>query len=125
MSVLDPIRSGIPASARQRWYDVSTAAVGALVLWGVFDASNAPLWTALIVNVVTLIFALLYATTTVRQVFYTVVVAASGLLGAYGIVADVKLAGIGAVVAALLGTAVAGSNTPAGVSPDVVPRTGL
>ncbi|SNS57796.1 phage holin [Rhodococcoides kyotonense] len=113
MSVLDPVRSSIPASARQRFYDVSTAVVGALVLWGAVDGATAALWTALAVNVITLLFALLYASTTLRQAFYTVVVAASGLLGAYGIASDVQLAGVIAVVAALLGTAVAGSNTPA------------
>ncbi|OLT33690.1 hypothetical protein BJF84_21380 [Rhodococcus sp. CUA-806] len=112
MSILDPVRSGIPASARQRFYDVSTAVVGALVLWGVLDSTTAALWTALAVNVVTLLFALLYASTTARQVFYTVVTAASGLLGAYGIASDVQLAGVVAVIAALLGTAVAGSNVP-------------
>lgn len=111
-TILDPIRSAIPASARQRWYDTVTAIVGALALWGVLSASNVQLWLALAINVTTLLFALLYATGSVRQLFYVTLAAASGVAGSYGILNDVKWAAILSIAAALLGTAVAGSNTP-------------
>lgn len=122
-AILDPIRSAIPAAARQRYYDTVTAVVGALVLWGVLDTSNVQLWLALAINVVTLLFAVLYATAGVRQLFYVVLAAASGVAGSYGILNDVKWAAILAVVAALLGTAVAGSNTPVIEAKQVGPDT--
>lgn len=111
-AILDPIRSAIPATARQRYYDVVTAIVGALALWGYLSASNTQLWLAVGINVVTLLFAVLYATNFVRQTFYSVLAAASAVAGSYGILNDVKWAAVLSVAAALLGTAVAGSNTP-------------
>ena len=122
-AILDPIRSAIPAGARQRYYDVVTALVGALALWGYLSVSNTQLWLAVGINVVSLLFAVLYATSTVRQAFYAVLAAASAVAGSYGILNDVKWAAVLSLVAAILGTAVAGSNTPVIEAKQVGPDT--
>lgn len=109
---LDPIRSAIPPETRQRWYDISTAIVGALAMWGLLGTSEVPAWTSLVVGVVTLMFAVLYSESTVRVSFYTVLLAVQGVAGLYGILDNQKWAAILSVASALLGTAVAGSNTP-------------
>ncbi len=109
---LDPMRAVIPAAARQRWYDISTAIVGALALWGIVGTSTIPAWTSLIVGVVTLFFAVLYSESTVRVSFYTLLLSVQAVAGIYGILDDQRWAAILSAASALLGTASAGSNTP-------------
>lgn len=117
---LDPIRAVIPVEARQKWYDISTAIIGALAMWGLLGTYTVPAWTSLVVGVVTLLFAVLYSESTARVSFYTLLLAVQGVAGVYGILDDQKWAAVLAVASALLGTATAGSNAAAlGASNDI------
>lgn len=109
---LDPVRAVIPADARRRCYDVSTAVIGSLALWGIVGTSTVPAWTSLVVGAITLVFAVLYSESNVRVSIYTFLLSVQTIAGIYGIVDSQKGAAILSVASALLGVASAGSNTP-------------
>lgn len=112
MVFLNPVRSAIPPEARKRAYDIATAIIAGLGMWGYLDASEIQQWTSLAVSFIALVFAILYAQTTARAALYTFLVAVASIAGAYGILTESQSAGLLSVAVAVLGVAVAGSNTP-------------
>jgi hypothetical protein len=109
--MLTKIRSVIPASARERWYVVSGALVTFLASWGLLEASTAPAWIGLVTATITLLFAVLYSTSTVRTALYSVLLAVQGVAGLYSILGESQWAAIVALAAVLLGTGTAAAKT--------------
>ena len=66
MSMLDTVRAAVPAAARERLYVIAAAAVTLLASWGVIEVTTVPAWVALAASVVTLAFAILHSTSTLR-----------------------------------------------------------
>lgn len=129
-SLLDQLRAKVdgivPASARETLYRVVAAVVTALTATGTLAADKAYLWTQLGVSTVTLLFALLYAGTSIRTALYTVAAAGGALVLAYGILKGVDWAIIVGSVGQALGvvTAAAKAQAPAesqvgGVNPSL------
>lgn len=118
MPVLDRIRSAIPAEARERLYVIAAAAVTMLASWGVVDAAAVPAWAALAAAVITLGFAILHSTSTVRTALYSLLLAGQGVAQLYGILTETQWASIGGFVAAILGITVAAAKTPTPITAD-------
>lgn len=112
MVFLDPIRSALPPTARKRAYDIATAIIAGLGMVGVVDTTAAAQWTSVAVAAIALVFAVLYSATTARAAFYTLIASVMAVLGGYDIVTDNQTAALLGVAVAVLGVAVAGSNTP-------------
>lgn len=119
-SLLDPIRSAIPATLREKWYVTSGAIVTFLVGWKVLDETTAAAWTAFAVATITLFFAALYSTSTLRTALYGVLLAVQALAQVYGILSGSQWAAIVALAATLLGTATAAAKTPTIIDGEVV-----
>lgn len=116
MSVLDKLRSAVPASARERVYVIAAAAVTLLASWGTIDAATAPAWAALVASAVTLAFAILHSTSTVRTALYSTLLTVQGVAQVYGILSDVQWASIAGLAAAVLGLSVAAAKSPTPIS---------
>lgn len=117
MVFLDPVRSLIPPTARKRAYDIATAIVAGLGMWGYLDTTEVMQWTSVAVSAVALVFAVLYSTSTIRMTLYTLCGSLGVVAGSYGVLTGSQAAGIMAVAVAVLGIAVAGSEVPkAGVT---------
>lgn len=123
MSLLDSIRTAVPASARERTYVIAAAAVALLASWGAVDAAAAPAWTALVVSFVTLGFAILHSTSTVRTALYSTLLAVQSVAQLYGIFTDGQWASIAGLAAAVLGLTVAAAKTPTMIDGDIVSVT--
>jgi hypothetical protein len=77
----------------------------------VLNADQSTLWTQLGVSTVTLLFAMLYSTSTWRTALYAVVGPLGALLMGYSIVNDVRWALITAAVGQLFGITTAAAKT--------------
>lgn len=108
--LLTEIRALIPDSYREAAYRGLSGVVTFLVAFGVFNSDQAALWTQLGVSTVTLLFALLYSTSTWRSVLYAVVGPLGAVLMAYGIVDDVRWALITTAVAQVFGITTAAAK---------------
>jgi hypothetical protein len=117
---LDPIRSAIPATVREKWYVTSGAIITFLVGWKLLDQSTASAWTQLAIATITLFFAVLYSTSTLRTALYGVLLAVQALAQVYGILSGSQWAAIVALAATLLGTATAAAKTPTTIDGEVV-----
>lgn len=116
MSVLDTLREAIPPTARERIYVIAAAAVAVLASWGGIDAATVPAWSALVVSVITLGFAILHSTSTVRTALYSLLLAGQGVAQVYGIFSDEKWSSIVALAASVLGLSVAAAKTPTAIT---------
>jgi hypothetical protein len=108
---LDPI---FPPSRRETIARVISAVIMGLTATGALTADKAALWTQLGVAAVGLLFALLYAGTSIRAALYSVIIVASSLLAVYGIAQNVDWAIIIASVGQAFGitTAAAKAQPP-------------
>lgn len=113
---LDPIRSAIPAAFRERAYVVVTAIVGLFAAQGVVTEAAAPVWISVGAAAVTLFFAVLYATDTVRLSLYALLGTLSTLGQLYGYFTEAQWSSYLGLAAALLGLSLAAAKTPAGVT---------
>lgn len=120
MSMLDTVRTAIPAEARERVYIIAAAAITLLASWGVVDAAAVPAWAALAAAVITLGFAILHSTSMVRTALYSVLLAVQGVAQLYGIFTDTQWASIAGLAAAVLGTSVAAAKAPTPISNGVL-----
>lgn len=114
-SVLTILRTRIPASARERVYVVAAALVALLASWGAIDVSVVPQWTALVLATITLSFAILHSTSTIRTALYSVLAVTQGVAQVYGIGTDVQWTSILGLAAAVLGLSVAAAKTPTAI----------
>lgn len=105
------LRAKIPATARETWYRVSSGAVMFLFAFGTLAQDSVTLWIQLVGATVTLLFAALYSTSTLRTVLYTTLAPAGAVLMYYGIVSDVRWALITAAVAQVFGIATAAAKS--------------
>lgn len=101
----------VPQRAREAYYRFAGGAVMFLMAIGLLDTAEASLWTQLVVGTVTLVFALLYATTPWRVALYAITGPLGGVLMYYGIVNDTKWALITASVAQAFGITTAAAKT--------------
>lgn len=121
-SIVTKIRSWfdpfIPASSRETVYRIVAAIITGLTATGALTADKAVLWTQLGVATVTLLFAFLYAGSSIRAAFYAVVTTASALLLAYGVAKGIDWPIIVGSVGQALGvaTAAAKAQVPSDVS---------
>lgn len=115
MAILDSIRAFIPAAARERVYVVSAALVALLASWGAIDVAVVPQWTALVLATVTLAFAVLHSTSTIRTALYSVLLVTQGVAQVYGIGSDLQWTSIIGLVAAVLGLTFAAAKTPTAI----------
>jgi hypothetical protein len=109
--LLNRIRALIPESAREGWYRIAGGVVAFLAAFGLLEQQEAALWTQLVISVITLGFALIYATSTWRVVLYAVTGPLGGVLMFYGLVNDVRWAAITASVAYAFGITTAAAKT--------------
>lgn len=105
---LDVLRGVIPPTAREKFYVVVAALVGVLG----FTEGEAAVWTQVGVAAVTLLFALLYSSSTVRASLYAVLVAVSTAGQLYGYFTETQWASYLGLAAALLGIATAAAKAP-------------
>jgi hypothetical protein len=110
-SKLDPVFTPARREAINR---ALSAIIIGLTATGTLTADKAALWTQLGVAGVGLLFALLYAGTSVRAALYSVIVVGSSLLAVYGIAQNVDWAIIVACVGQAFGitTAAAKAQPP-------------
>lgn len=100
----------IPLRSRETFYRVVAGVLAALSGFGILDDNEALLWSQLAVGTVTALFAMLYATTTLRRALYALVGPIGALLMAYGIVNDIKWAIIAVAVGQVFGTTTAAAK---------------
>lgn len=108
---LDWLRDVLPPEHRETLYRVVAGVLTFLTGYGILDESEAALWAQLAVGTITVLFALLYSTTTLRMALYALIGPVGAVLMAYGIVTDQMWAVIVAAVGQVFGVATAGSKT--------------
>lgn len=86
MTALAATRFGIRPEWREPLYRFVIGLVALLSAIAYLSKEEAALWTQLGLSIVTLLFAALFATSTLRQVLYPVLATAGGLLTWYGYV---------------------------------------
>ncbi len=113
MPLLDSIRTAVPASARENWYRYGGAIIVFLASWGYIDTAVVTQWTALVLGVITLLFAALHSTSSVRTALYLLLVAVQGVAGGvFGILNEQRWGAIITLAALFLGVATAAAKTP-------------
>lgn len=100
----------IPLRARETFYRVVAGVLAALTGFGILDDNEAMMWSQLAVGTVTALFAMLYATTSIRRALYALVGPIGAVLMAYGIVNNWKWAVISVAVGQVFGTATAAAK---------------
>jgi hypothetical protein len=111
----------IPASVREAYYRVAAAGLTLLFAFGVLDANEQALWGQFAVGLITLVFALVYATTPLRVALYAILGPLGAVLLYYGIVNDIRWALITAAVGQAFGIATAAAKTVQVINPDGSP----
>lgn len=106
---------------REKFYNVTGAAVVLLGGFGVVDQNAAATVAQLVLAVVALLFAILYSTSQLRLALYGVLAAASAVAALWSLGSDATWAAVLSIAAAVLGTQVAAARTPAPY--DIVPAT--
>lgn len=112
--MLAKLRAVLPPEARERLYVLVAPIVALLASVGLLDASMAAQWSALVVSFVTLLFALLHSTSTLRTALYGVLAAVAPIAQVFGILTGQQWASILFIVATLLGVATAAAKAPTG-----------
>ncbi|WKD60933.1 hypothetical protein CCICO_04480 [Corynebacterium ciconiae DSM 44920] len=111
---LDSIRAAVPASYRGTLYAVVAAVAPALIAWGVLGEEQAAAVVGVATAAVTLLFAVIHSTSSVRTAVYGVIAAVTAALAVWGYGDPAQWDTILAIVAPALGMGVAAANTPAG-----------
>lgn len=101
----------IPAVYREFGYRLSSAVTLGLLAFGILDSNAAALWAQFGVGLVTLLFALLYSTDSVRTAIYAFTGVGGSVLLYYGLVSDVRWALITAAIAQAFGITTAAAKT--------------
>lgn len=109
MSLFD-VRSW--ADVRSLLYTLTTPVIAWLVYLGVADNVTGALWGALAAAVLSPALATVNTANGFRRWFYPVLGAATAVLVGLGIFTDNQVTPVVAIITALVGAAVAGSNTP-------------
>lgn len=114
-SIISGLRTAVPQSKREGFYRAVGAAIMFLLAFGVLDDNEATLWATFGTGLVTLLFALLHATSTWRTAIYVFTGPLGSVLMVYGIVGDERWALIVAATGYAFGivTAAAKTNTVA------------
>ena len=120
---LDPVRSAIPATYRERAYVVVVAVVGIFAAQSIVTKDAAPVWISVGTAAVTLFFAVLYSTSTVRLSIYALLGAISTAAQLYGYFSSTQWSSYLGLAAALLGLSFAAAKTPTTIDGDVVSVT--
>ncbi|AZA08688.1 phage holin [Corynebacterium pseudopelargi] len=110
--MFDQIRNTIPASSRGTLYAVVAALAPALIAWGVLGEEQAAAVVGVLTAVVTLAFAVVHSTSSVRTAIYGVVAAVTAALAVWGYGDPAQWDTILGIVAPALGMGVAAANTP-------------
>ncbi|WP_151530518.1 MULTISPECIES: hypothetical protein [Corynebacterium] len=110
---IDSIRDRVPAEYRGTLYAVVAAVAPALIAWGVLGEEQAAAVIGVATAVVTLLFAVLHSTSSVRTAIYGVIAAATAALSVWGYGEPAQWDTVLAVFAPVLGMGVAAANTPA------------
>lgn len=97
---------------RERLYIIAAALMTVLVSFGVLDDQKAAQWTALVVAILTAIFAIVNSESHWRTALYGVTTAAAVVFQSYGILGEAHWAAITGLVAALLGVTTAAAKAP-------------
>lgn len=100
----------IPPSYREAFQRAVAGVLTFLTGYQVLDADRAALWSQLALGTIASLFALLYATSTVRVALYSLVGPLGAVLMAYGIVQDEKWAVLVASIGQVFGTATAAAK---------------
>lgn len=111
VTFLDRVRAVVPENQREAVYRFVGGLGLFLFAFGVLDDMEASLWTQLGVSTVTLLFALLYATSTWRVALYAVVGPLGAVLMAYSIVTETRWGLIVAATGQALGITTAAAKT--------------
>ena len=105
------LQSHVPLGFRETAYRYAAALTALLFAFGVLDSQEASLWTQLAVSTVTLLFALLYASSGLSAAIYTITGPLGAVLMWYGIVNSVRWALITAAVGQVFGITTAAAKT--------------
>lgn len=112
-AVLDRVRAAVPPVWRERLYNGVGVAVTVLGGLGVVDDNAAAVVAQLVLAVVTLAFAVLHSTSSVRTAVYLVLAATQGVLGLWSLGDGPVWSAVLSIAAAVLGTQIASGRTPA------------
>lgn len=104
------------ADVRSLLYTATTPLLGYLTYLGVVDGHHAALWGALAVAVLSPLLAAVNTTNGFRKWFYPVLAAAQAVVVGYGVFSNSAVFAVVTVITALVGSAVAGANTPTSAS---------
>jgi len=105
------LQAHVPLGFRETAYRYAAALTALLFAFGVLDSQEASLWTQLAVSTITLLFALLYATSALSAAIYTLTGPLGAILMWYGIVNEVRWALITAAVGQVFGITTAAAKT--------------
>lgn len=108
--MLTKLRALVPARYREIGYRVSNTLTIVLLVGGYVTSTEAALWSGLVTGVITLVFALLHATSTWRAAIYVFTGPLGSVLLAYGVVDDVKWAFIVSAAGYALGITTAAAK---------------
>ncbi|MCP3811561.1 hypothetical protein NLX62_04350 [Mycobacteriaceae bacterium Msp059] len=108
---LGVLAAKINPAQREGWYRAISGLF--LLLWsvGVLAQAEALVWSQLGISTVTLLFAVLYATSSWRAALYGLVVPLSAVLTWYGIATGINWPLVAAAVAQVLGITTAAAKT--------------
>lgn len=109
--MLDTIRTAMPAASRDKVYEIASAFIVLLAGVGVVGAQAASLWTATVVAVLALLYALIHSTSPWRTALYGVVAAVSPLATWYSLGSDQTWAAVVMFAAVVLGVTKAAAKS--------------
>jgi hypothetical protein len=104
------------ADVRSLAYTLTAPLISWLVYLGVVDDHGGALWGALAAAILSPALATLNTANGFRQWFYPVMGAATAVLVGLGMFTDNQVTPVVAIITALIGSAVAGANTPVSAS---------
>lgn len=100
----------IPESYREKFQNLAAGVLTFLLGYGILDDNEVTLWSQLALGTIAALFALLYSTSAVRSILYTLVGPVGAVLMWYGIISDVKWAVLVASIGQIFGVSVAGAK---------------
>lgn len=112
------LQARIPVEAREGMYRLAAGVLTFLTGFGLLDNNEGALWSQLVIATITAVFALLYSTSNLRVVLYTLIGPVGAVLMGYGLLSDVHWAVVVASIGQVFGVATAASKTV-----EMVPQT--
>lgn len=109
--MLDTFRAALPASSRDRVYEIAAAAIVLLAGIGAVAEEAVPLWIAAATAVLVLLYALIHSTSAWSTALYGVVAAVAPLATWYSLGDGKTWAAIVGFAAVVLGTTTAASRS--------------